>query len=32
VHLGAGTGTITPVMPTSLIVTNMGPSTIIGDF
>jgi hypothetical protein len=32
VHLGTGTGTITPVMPTSLVVTNLGPSTIIGDF
>jgi hypothetical protein len=27
-----GTGTITPVMPTSLLVTNLGPSTIVGDF
>jgi hypothetical protein len=32
VHLGTGTGTITPVMPTSLVVTNLGPSTLIGDF
>jgi hypothetical protein len=28
----AGTGTITPVVPTSLIVTNLGPSTVVGDF
>lgn len=28
----AGTGTATPVAQTSLIVTNLGPSTIIGDF
>jgi hypothetical protein len=32
VRTGTGTGTITPVMPTSLIVTNLGPSTIVGDF
>jgi hypothetical protein len=32
IRTGAGTGTITPVMPTSLIVTNLGPSTIVGDF
>ena len=32
VRTGTGTGTVTPVLPTSLIVTALGPSTIIGDY
>ena len=28
----AGTGNIQAVIPTSITVTNLGPSTIIGDF
>lgn len=32
VHLGTGTGTITPIQPTSLIVTNWGPSTTVADY
>jgi hypothetical protein len=32
VRTGTGTGTVTPVLPTSIIVTNLGPSTIVGDY
>ncbi|MGH3795931.1 MAG: hypothetical protein ACRDSP_13700 [Pseudonocardiaceae bacterium] len=32
IHIGAGSGTITPVIPTSLIVTNLGPTSLVGDF
>ena len=32
IHLGTGTGTITPIQPTSLIVTNLGFSTIVQDY
>lgn len=32
VHLGTGTSTVTAVTPTSLIVTNVGPSTLVGDY
>jgi hypothetical protein len=32
IHIGAGAGTITPVQPCSIIVTNIGPSTIVGDY
>lgn len=32
VRIGSGTGTLTAVSPTSLIVTALGPSTIIGDY
>lgn len=32
IHLGTGTGTITPIQPTSLIVTCLGPSTMVQDY
>lgn len=32
VHVGTGTGTITPIQPTSLIVTCLSPSSVIGDY
>ncbi|MGH3546676.1 MAG: hypothetical protein ACRDQU_00820 [Pseudonocardiaceae bacterium] len=32
IHIGTGSGTVTPVPPTSLIVTNLGPNTVIGDY
>jgi hypothetical protein len=32
IRIGTGTSTVTAVPPTSLIVTNLGPSTLIGDF